>query len=200
MSMIRHIVCALIVISVMAFQSVSQAETPESIQEGQPISVSVFLSVPNDITSSTIQLANDTVDANELRCLARNIYYEAGSEPEEGKVAVGLVTINRSSDPRFAKTICGVIDQRISAHPHDHKNCQFSWRCMSVRLPKEGEKNWQECQRIAKALLVDPSFYETLRSKYKDALYFHTIHVRPLWVKHKIKIAQAGHQWFYRDA
>ena len=36
----------------------------------------------------------------DLDCLARNIYYEAGLESEEGKVAVGLVTINRSQDEK----------------------------------------------------------------------------------------------------
>jgi len=196
---VRTLIALLVVIFLIAANK-TQAETPESIQEGQPFSVTKFLYVPEDITRSTFELSSTTVDAKELRCLARNIYYEAGSEPEEGKVAVGLVTINRSSDSRFANTICGVIDQRIAGHVHDHKNCQFSWRCMSVRLPKEEDKNWQECQRIAEALLIDPKFYNELRFKYRNALYFHTIRVRPLWVKHKIRIAQAGHQWFYRDA
>ena len=37
----------------------------------------------------------------DIQCLARNIYFEAGSEPEEGKVAVGLVTINRATSPDY---------------------------------------------------------------------------------------------------
>ena len=32
----------------------------------------------------------------QLSCLARNIYFEAGSEPFEGKVAVAQVTLNRA--------------------------------------------------------------------------------------------------------
>jgi len=50
--------------------------------------------------------------AREVQCLAQNIYYEARNEPEEGKVAVGLVTINRTQDPRFPDSVCGVVHQR----------------------------------------------------------------------------------------
>ena len=32
----------------------------------------------------------------QLECLAKNIYYEAGGEPFEGKVAVAQVTLNRA--------------------------------------------------------------------------------------------------------
>jgi spore germination cell wall hydrolase CwlJ-like protein len=42
-------------------------------------------------------------------CLARNIYYESGAESEEGKAAVGIVTINRVLDGRFGKSICSVV-------------------------------------------------------------------------------------------
>jgi spore germination cell wall hydrolase CwlJ-like protein len=48
----------------------------------------------------------------EVKCLAQNIYYEARNEPEEGKVAVGVVTLNRTQDPRFPKSVCGVVHQR----------------------------------------------------------------------------------------
>ena len=57
------------------------------------------------------------VNKKDLECLARNIYYEAGMESEEGKAAVGLVTINRSRDDKFPKSICGVVSQRtIKSH------------------------------------------------------------------------------------
>ena len=51
-------------------------------------------------------------DAREVQCLAQNIYYEARNEPEEGKVAVGLVTLNRTQDSRFPDSVCGVVHQR----------------------------------------------------------------------------------------
>jgi N-acetylmuramoyl-L-alanine amidase len=43
--------------------------------------------------------------------LARAINGEARGEPYEGQVAVGAVILNRTRDPRFPKTIAGVIYQ-----------------------------------------------------------------------------------------
>ena len=40
----------------------------------------------------------------QVDCLAQNIYYEAGWEPEQGKVAVAMVTMNRlQQSERFGK-------------------------------------------------------------------------------------------------
>jgi N-acetylmuramoyl-L-alanine amidase len=43
--------------------------------------------------------------------LARLIYAEAGAEPYIGKVAVGGVVLNRVQNPKFPKTVAGVIYQ-----------------------------------------------------------------------------------------
>ena len=48
----------------------------------------------------------------ELKCLANNIYYEAGGENFEGKVAVAQVTINRTQDENFPNDVCGVVYQK----------------------------------------------------------------------------------------
>lgn len=48
---------------------------------------------------------------SEEQLLARAINGEARGEPYEGQVAVGAVIINRTRDPRFPKTIAGVIYQ-----------------------------------------------------------------------------------------
>ena len=50
-------------------------------------------------------------------CLALNIYHEARGEPIEGQRAVASVTLNRTLDPRWPSTVCGVV--------YDPQ--QFSW-------------------------------------------------------------------------
>ena len=40
-----------------------------------------------------------------LTCLAKNIYFEAATEPFEGKVAVAQVTINRANSGKFPEDI-----------------------------------------------------------------------------------------------
>ena len=48
----------------------------------------------------------------QLDCLTRNIYWEAASEPFEGKVAVAQVTMNRLASGRFGDSVCGVFYQK----------------------------------------------------------------------------------------
>jgi len=48
----------------------------------------------------------------QLGCLSKNIYYEAGSEPFEGKVAVAQVTLNRVNSGQFPADICKTIYQK----------------------------------------------------------------------------------------
>lgn len=52
-----------------------------------------------------------TADSGDVQLLARLIHGEARGEPYEGKVAVGAVVLNRTTDSRFPKTIAGVIYQ-----------------------------------------------------------------------------------------
>ena len=52
------------------------------------------------------------VKLRELDCLTRNIYWEAASEPFEGKVGVAQVTMNRLASGKFADTVCGVVYQK----------------------------------------------------------------------------------------
>lgn len=204
MSMIRNI--ALIVLSVLAFQSVSHAETPAGQQGGRSAEFERFLSESNtagrilyarDPKRPNTTAANTTVekpvDNRELQCLAKNIYYEAKGEPKEGKIAVGLVTMNRVEDRRFPNTVCGVVNQRTRSV------CQFSWRCHNVRAPDMNSESWRESHRIAEALLTLPNIYNGLKQKYNDAIYFHAVYVRPSWSRTKQRVAQVGAHLFYRD-
>ncbi len=50
--------------------------------------------------------------ARQLRCLTQNIYWEAASEPFEGKVAVAQVTLNRANSGKFPNDICAVVYQK----------------------------------------------------------------------------------------
>jgi len=60
-------------------------------------------------TGGTAQGGGGSVSSADIDLLARAIYGEARGEPYEGQVAVGAVILNRVADPRFPKTISGVI-------------------------------------------------------------------------------------------
>jgi len=161
-------------------------------------------------------------DPKEFTCLAKNIFFESANEPEEGKVAVGLVTLNRVSSGKFKDTVCGVVDQKLSRDIPTIKIvekkvgffgtttetktvwnkltiCQFSWRCVFVKNPKSQDERWVESQNIAKTLLADPGSYESWRVKYVDALYFHATSVRPSWARQKKTVERIGGHIFYAE-
>lgn len=129
--------------------------------------------------------------AKELACLTKNIYYEAGSESFEGKVAVANVTLNRMNDERYPKTICGVVQQKTKI---DQKTiCQFSWVCeRKISLSVLGDR-YLEALRVAKLVLLEGYHIPRLENSFN----FHAVHVNPNWGKKKV--AKIGNHIFYSD-
>lgn len=127
----------------------------------------------------------------EVSCLAKNIYYEAGLEPYEGRLAVAQVTVNRSENEKFPDSICGVVNQKTRV-PTGKWVCQFSWVCEGDRVRiKYDSDRWAESLQIAKDFVVDGVRLDTL----SDALYFHNTHVRPGWGLERV--AKIGGHIFY---
>jgi spore germination cell wall hydrolase CwlJ-like protein len=130
------------------------------------------------------------VRQNQLDCLARNIYHEAGSEPFEGKVAVAQVTINRTESGDFPNDICRVVYQKNIVYAK--ALCQFSWYCQRPTYMKpEDTTLYAESMEVAKKVLLEGFRLPVL----KTALYFHADHVKPDWGKKPI--AKIGHHVFY---
>jgi len=125
------------------------------------------------------------VNQRELNCLAENIYYEAGGESLAGKMAVGLVTLNRVNSGKFSKTICGVVHQRTE------NSCQFSWRCEDKGKPRATTQQWADSMRVAVYLMTTPAFDIT-----DGATYFHNHTVKPNW-KNLSKTSKIEHHTFY---
>lgn len=46
------------------------------------------------------------------QCLTRVMYFESNRSSEEGMLAVGTVVMNRLHDPKYPKSVCGVVGQR----------------------------------------------------------------------------------------
>lgn len=126
-----------------------------------------------------------------LSCLAKNIYFEAGYEPFEGKVAVAQVTLNRASSGKFPEDLCDVVFQKTRIV--DKVICQFSWYC--ERGPKVPEKNaaYIESQEVAKKVLLENFRLPSLQG----AMYYHADYVHPNW--NLPKITKIGRHIFYGD-
>jgi spore germination cell wall hydrolase CwlJ-like protein len=125
-------------------------------------------------------------NSRDLKCLAQNIFFEAGTESMLGKIAVGQVTVNRVKIGHWGETICEVVNA---------KN-QFSWTNKDDLSIDKTSKNYKESFLAAKKVLQERKRLRILRS----ALFYHADYVRPNWVDRNQKIGQIGTHVFYNGA
>ena len=174
----------------------------------------------NPSSMEPVRTGNVGVSSKDHECLAKNIFYESANEPTEGKIAVGIVTINRAQDDRFPNSICDVVKQRtilervstVTTHVKSWFTvkevktqvrkqvavCQFSWNCEGKKAkPHALDERWEESKQIAYELLSGG--FVDLRFKYQDAIYFHAVHVRPSWASSKSRIERVGGHIFYGE-
>ena len=217
---LKHFLISLAVVTSSSVFAVDVAEVKAEVSYRDQI-----VDQANRFVERTVNLiATPFMSDRDVECLARNIFYESGSEPREGKIAVGIVTINRAQDPRFGKSVCEVVRARtVVTKTQEVKKtemvrvgyfgrpeqvtrvtevvqqvpvCQFSWTCSGyARQPKPTDERWVESQEIAKGIARGD--YEEERNKYKSALFFHNTGVRPIWAKTKNFVAKTGHHLFY---
>ena len=130
--------------------------------------------------------------SKQLECLTRNVYWEAATEPFEGKVAVAQVTLNRVASGKFAPDICGVVYQKNVVY--DKVVCQFSWFCDgSSKIKPIYPAHWKESEEVAKKVLLEGFRLPSMKS----ALYFHADYVKPQWGKPQV--GKFGRHIFYAD-
>ena len=122
----------------------------------------------------------------EVECLAKNIYFEAGSEPRAGKIAVAEVTMNRVKSKQFPRSVCGVVYQKTKG------TCQFSWVCENKKKIRS-RSAWRESLQIAENILISKKRYGIIG----PAMYFHADYVDPAWDEEKRLIAKIGAHIFY---
>lgn len=130
----------------------------------------------------------DELTQKQLTCLADNIYYEAGHEPYQGKLAVATVTMNRVESKLFPKTVCGVVYQRTK------RTCQFSWTCMSRK--KKDPSAYAEAKRIAEKVLISNYRSGIITRK---AMFYHANYVSPSWASRMHLETVIGAHLFYRN-
>lgn len=132
-------------------------------------------------------LKTKKVQTTDLNCLASNIYFEAGSEPIEGKIAVANVTLNRVKTRDYPNTVCGVVYAR------NEKHCAFSWTCDDKDDEPKKSAMYSESMKIASLALKG-----LLHDITDGADHFHATYVKPQWTKHMTATTQIGGHVFYR--
>lgn len=128
--------------------------------------------------------------AQENRCLAEAIYFEARGESEEGQAAVAQVVLNRVASGLYPTTICGVVYQnRQRWH-----GCQFSFACEGKSLRITETDAWLKAERIAAEVMNGKTYV----SDIAGSTHYHTNYVRPHWARRLEKMDVIGHHIFYK--
>lgn len=147
----------------------------------------------------------DDIDYEGLRCLAENIYFEAGNQHTAGMVAVANVTLNRVTSTDFPDTICGVVHQGEYKPSWKDPNvnvpvlnrCQFSWWCDGKSDTVYEGVTWDKSQTVA--LSVYLAYLDGKMLDITDeALYYHANYVSPRWAKHMERTSKIGDHIFYK--
>ena len=122
-----------------------------------------------------------TYSEKQLNCLAQNIYHESRGESIQGQFAVAFVTLNRTEDENFPRSICGVVYQKG----------QFSWTKHKPIISEGGA--WCTALILAKIALY-------LHAKGKDntqgAVYFDGGKHKQNF--HQIQTVRIGNHSFYQ--
>jgi spore germination cell wall hydrolase CwlJ-like protein len=130
--------------------------------------------------------------ADDLQCLAENIYFEARGEPIEGQYAVAEVTLNRTRARNFPRSICAVVHENRWDPTRRRFVADFSWTELGALSPEDGPA-WRQAMNVANA-----AYDDLHQSVVPGALFYHTTNVRPEWARSRRPVATIGNHVFYR--
>jgi spore germination cell wall hydrolase CwlJ-like protein len=144
-----------------------------------------------------------------IECLAKNIYFEAKSQPLAGQLAVGLVVLNRVKSKDFPNDVCKVIyegpireswktkkDPTLSKdkrkyYPIRHR-CQFSWYCDGFRDTIKEPSVYSKIVGVASKLMGKMVYDFT-----DGSTHYHATYVSPEWTNLQVVVTVDDHI-FYR--
>lgn len=128
-------------------------------------------------------------DWAQIDCLARNNYFEAANQTDDGMAAVTDVVFNRIEDPKYPGSPCEVITQ----------HGQFSW--YEDGRPHVMADGFQTKRAYKIALDVWQSRPVHYKPEHKDmtggATRYHAFYVSPNWKKWR-QTVKIGAHLFYR--
>ena len=126
------------------------------------------------LVAIALMASSSFVIADEVKCLAQNIYWEARNQSIQGMYAVADVTLNRVKDKRWPSTVCEVVKQR--KNERGKWICQFSWYC-------DGKSDTPKNREMPVFNLCTMIAYVRLKSKDsvlpQDVYWYHADSVDP---------------------
>jgi hypothetical protein len=122
------------------------------------------------------------------KCLTEAIYYEAGSESEEGQRAVAQVVLNRVRHAAFPNSVCGVVYQGSERTT----GCQFTFTCDGSLARVPAASGWRRAADVARRALEGEVF-----ASVGHATHYHAAWMLPYWASSVAMVGRIGGHIFY---
>jgi spore germination cell wall hydrolase CwlJ-like protein len=134
--------------------------------------------------------------AQNLDCLAKNVYFEARNQSSVGQLAVSHVVLNRVMDSRFPSSVCGVVHQ---SHYNDRgqplrNKCHFSWFCDGRSDDIEDIKSYTDIYNL---MIISYGLYFSGIDLADMSTHYHTVTSSPSWAPTKKFIMTIDQHHFY---
>ena len=168
-----------------------QAAPPAASVLPQPVPTMIPLPAPAGPADGTFVFEGRT-GLDRLRahdCLAQAIYYEAGSESEDGQRAVAQVVLNRVRHPAWPDSVCGVVYQ---GPMRPGGGCQFTFTCDGSLAVRPAGLAWARARVLAAEALAG-RIYEPIGL----STHYHTHAVSPAWAPALQRTLVIGAHRFY---
>ena len=129
-----------------------------------------------------------------MLCLAMTIYFEAGNQTLQGKVAVANVIMNRVESPRYRESsVCAVVKSK--------SQFSFYWDGKPETVPRDTSKveqrAWEDSIHIAEAVLSEGSNGWHIKDKTQGALHYATIPTYKSWMDNLKSKIIGSHVFYY---
>jgi len=124
----------------------------------------------------------------DIETLARTIWGEARGEPQQGKVAVAWVVLNRAAGKKKLGEVCRAKWQFSCWNPDDPNRAKMA----NVTL---ADPVYRDCMLAALSVVQgragpDPT---------EGSKHYHTKDVTPYWSRGKVPVCQIGAHLFFND-
>lgn len=143
-----------------------------------------------------IEVALEMERAEQLQCLATNIYHEARSEGVQGQRAVAWATLNRVAHPDYPDTVCDVVYQAETDENGNplRNRCQFSWFCDGKSDEIRNQAAWNIANEIADDVM---SKYGRETDPTGGSIMYHADYVDPYWASNYKREVRIDSHVFY---
>ena len=163
------------VVSTFSQSNVNANEVAQAINTEPVVSKKTVSTKLSNLSTKTKKSTKKKYTAAELKLMSSIIYCEAVGEPYAGKLAVGIVVMNRKSSKSFPNTVKGVIYQKYQFGPA--RNGSLSRALTKYEAGQFKSQAEKDCIKAAKAALQGTKKV-TYKSKVHNLKTFHFFSTR----------------------